>query len=268
MTRPLLVVHGLCASYGLQTVLRNVELECAAGEIVGIVGPNGAGKSTLLKALLGLIVPDQGTLRYAGAPLAKVRAAIAYMPQRCDIDWDYPILVREVVAMGCYRVRGVWCRREGNVGARVAEALRRVGVADLAQRQIGELSGGQRQRVLLARALVRASSLVMLDEPFAAVDAATETVLWRELARMRDEGKQVLVVHHDLESAATHFDRVLLLSREVVAFGAPAEVLTPQALAVAYGRASTASSLQSHPFAIRGNHPRVDHLPAARRAAR
>jgi ABC-type Mn2+/Zn2+ transport system ATPase subunit len=197
--------------------------------IVGLIGPNGAGKTTLLRALLGLVAPSAGTVTVDGA--------VGYMPQLGPASWDFPLSALEVAQQGSYRRVG-WLRRPG-AGERTAarEALAAVGLEDLAGRQIGQLSGGQRQRVLLARTLMQDADLVLLDEPLSGADAVTEAAFMDTLGRLRAEGRTIVVATHDLGWSAGVCDLVCVLSRRVVAFGRPAQALTGERLAEAYGGA-------------------------------
>jgi manganese/zinc/iron transport system ATP- binding protein len=217
-------------------VLRDISFALAAGSMTALIGPNGAGKSTLVKSLLGL-VPFVGSERIAffGTDFASARGRVAYIPQRSQIDWDFPASALDVVAMGRFARLGLFRRvgRETRDAAR--HALAEVGLADLARTPIGALSGGQQQRVLVARALVQDADLLLLDEPFANVDAYTETHLAEVLRGLRARGRTILAVHHDLRSVRTHFDDAILLSHSIVAHGAVDAVMTDTTLALAYG---------------------------------
>lgn len=227
-----LEVIGLSAGYGAERVIDHVSFATPAGRLVGIVGPNGVGKSTLVKVMLGLVPTARGQVLLDGMPLLRQPARVAYVPQRVDIDWDYPTTAAELVAMGSTPRHGLgWLTRPV---ARAADALARVGLTAQAEVPIAELSGGQRQRALLARALQRHADVVILDEPFAAVDMASEAVIWRELASLRAAGKLVLVVHHVVASARDHFDDCLLMAPGSAVFGPPSAVLAPVALDRAY----------------------------------
>jgi manganese/zinc/iron transport system ATP- binding protein len=230
-----LEVRRLTVSYAAKPVLWDVSAAFPTGALSAIVGPNGAGKSTLLRAALGLVPADAGQALILGRPASKALEQIAYVPQREAVDWDFPITVREVVEMGRYRSVG-WVRRLGRVdrGA-VAAALDRVGMGAYAKRQIGELSGGQRQRVFLARALAQEAPVLVMDEPFAGVDARTESALLALLAEQRDEGRSVVLVHHDLGTVRRSFDWALVLNVQAIAGGPVDEVLVPEVLARAYG---------------------------------
>jgi manganese/zinc/iron transport system ATP- binding protein len=230
-----LAVRDLTVAYQRRPVIWDVHFDLPPGQLVGLVGPNGAGKSTLLKAALELIPATSGRVRFFGQPYGEVRHRIGYVPQRESVDWDFPVSALDVVAMGLYRQIG-WLRRiRGEHRARAMAALEQVGIGDMAQRQISQLSGGQQQRTFLARALVQDADLYLMDEPFAAVDAATEQAIIETLRQMRALGKTALVIHHDLQSVPRFFDQVLLLNMRVVAFGPVEEVFTPENLHKTYG---------------------------------
>lgn len=227
-----LEVGSLSASYGAARVIDNVSFGAGGGQLIGIVGPNGVGKSTLVKVMLGLVPAARGQAVLDGVPLARQSRRVAYVPQRAELDWDYPTTTAEMVVMGSTPWHGLgWLTRPVQ---RAAAALDRVGLSAQAKLPIAELSGGQRQRALLARALHRDADVIVLDEPFAAVDMASEAVIWRELARLRDAGKLLLVVHHDVVSARERFDACLLLAPGSAVFGPPEAVLAPGALERAY----------------------------------
>jgi manganese/zinc/iron transport system ATP- binding protein len=200
-----------------------------------IVGPNGAGKSTLLKAALGIVPRLSGKVTVFGEPMESVRRRIAYVPQRASVDWDFPTRVSDVVAMGLYRELGLLGLVRPRHRAQVLSCLERVGMADFADRQIGQLSGGQQQRVFLARALAQGADLYLLDEPFAGVDAATEKAIIDVLKALKAEGKAVICVHHDLATVAEYFDHVLLINVRKVAEGPVARVFNGKNLQATYG---------------------------------
>ena len=230
-----LSVHDLTVAYHRKPVLWDVDLDIPDGKLVGIVGPNGAGKSTLLKACLELIPRTSGEVAIYGEPYKEQRHLVGYVPQRESVDWDFPVSALDVVAMGTYRKLG-WLKRVGKRERDLARhALEQVGIGDLADRQISQLSGGQQQRVFLARALAQDAQLYFMDEPFAAVDAATEQAIVKLLQELNSQGKTCLVVHHDLATVAKYFDWVILLNMRVVASGPTAEIFTPENLEKTYG---------------------------------
>ncbi|SET80593.1 manganese/zinc/iron transport system ATP-binding protein [Oceanicella actignis] len=236
-------VRGLSVSYGRTPAIMDVDADFPLGAMTAIIGPNGAGKSTLLKAALGLVPRLTGEVRVLGRPLERARDLIAYVPQRASVDWEFPARVIDVALMGLYRRKGLWRLFDRNDRRRAMECLAMVGMESFARRQIGELSGGQQQRVFIARALAQDAQAYLLDEPFAGVDAATERAIVAVLRQLRDAGRAVVCVHHDLSTAPVYFDRALLLNRVVVAQGPTAETLTPRNLRLAYGgRLETAAT--------------------------
>ena len=232
---PAISIEHLTVSYGPKPVLVNVTLDVPEGTVVGIVGPNGAGKSTLIKSVMGFVDRDLGTVRICGEEVEHARGRVAYVPQRGQIDWDFPVTVWDVVLMGRYG-HVPWYRSLGHADREIARgALKDVGMDEFARRQIGQLSGGQQQRVFMARALAQESDILLLDEPFAGVDAATERAIAGLLNEAKLMGKTVMVVHHDLDTAAEFFDRIILLNKRLYAYGPPDQVLDPRLLTEVYG---------------------------------
>ncbi len=232
---PVLEAHDLCASYRRQPVLHGVDVALPKGVLAGLLGPNGAGKSSFLKAAMGELEPDSGWVKLFGLPVEKARRRVAYVPQRESVDWDFPVTVADVALMGTYGGLPWWRRAGPDERRRAAAALERVGMTPFAKRLIGELSGGQQQRVFLARALAQEADLLLMDEPFAGVDAATEQAIIGVLRELRDAGRTVLVVHHDLQTAPKYFDMLMLLNLRLIAWGTTAEVFTRENLEAAYG---------------------------------
>jgi manganese/zinc/iron transport system ATP- binding protein len=228
-------VEDLTVAYHEEPVLWDVDLEVPEGTLMAIVGPNGAGKSTLIKTILGLIQPAAGRVFIYGRPYREQRRLVAYVPQRGSVDWDFPTNALDVVMMGRYGRLG-WLKRPGESERQMAlESLVQVDMADYADRQISQLSGGQQQRVFLARALVQAAQIYLMDEPFQGVDATTERAIVSVLHSLRADGRTVVAVHHDLETVPEYFDRVLLLNVRAIASGPVKAVFTPQNLRRTYG---------------------------------
>lgn len=249
-----LSIHDMTVAYHRKPVLWDVDLDVPAGRLVAIVGPNGAGKSTLIKAAMDLIPKVSGRVLVYGKPYRENRNRVGYVPQRESVDWDFPVSALDVVTMGEYGRIG-WClpvTRKHKDAAR--EALDRVGIADLADRQISQLSGGQQQRTFLARALVQNADLYLMDEPFAAVDAATERAIVRVLQDLRTAGKTAVVVHHDLQTVEEYFDNVILINMRVVAQGSCAEVFTRENLQKTYGGRLTLLDQAAEAMARRERH--------------
>lgn len=232
---PALEIRRLTASYSSTPVLWDVDAVIPAGALAAIVGPNGAGKSTLMKAVVGLLKADAGHVLIEGRPAREALSRVAYVPQRDEVDWDFPITVEEVVEMGRYRSAG-WIRRLKKADrVHVKRALERVRMSSFARHQIGELSGGQRQRVFIARALAQDAPVMMLDEPFSGVDARTEAALLDLLAEICSAGRTVILVHHDIGTVRSRFDWALLLNVRTVACGPVEEALDATSLRKAYG---------------------------------
>lgn len=221
-------------SYHGKEAIRNIGFSIAPNNVIGIIGPNGAGKSTLLKAMLNLVPVDKGSIEIFGKPLQEVRKRIAYVPQRNQYDWDFPIHVLDAVIMGTYPNLGIFKRPKKKDREWAYECLRKVGMEKFANRQIGELSGGQQQRVFLARALAQKADIFFLDEPFVGIDMASEETMVQLLKDLRDQGKTVLVVHHDLSKANEYFDQLILLNKEIIHIGKPSAVLHPDMILKAY----------------------------------
>ena len=230
-----LSVRDLTVAWYRKPVIWDVDLEVQPGQLVGVVGPNGAGKSTLLKAIMDLVPKASGRVEVFGRPYRQSRSRVGYVPQRESVDWDFPISVLDVVTMGLYGKIG-WCMPVRRKHRDIAlQALERVGISELAHRQISQLSGGQQQRTFLARALVQDADLYLMDEPFAAVDAATEKAIVEILREMRQAGKTALVIHHDLHTVPEYFDSLVLLNMRVVASGPTKDVFTRENLERTYG---------------------------------
>ncbi len=231
---PPLAIDQLTIAYGEKTVLWDVTWHARPG-LTAIVGPNGAGKSTLIRAALGLVPAISGGARFFGRPLNDVRLRIGYLPQRASVDWDFPASALDVVCMARYPRMRWWGPVPRHQREAARTALEQVGLAELAERQIGRLSGGQQQRVFLARALAQDADLYLMDEPFAAVDAATESAIVQVLRDLAGSGRSVVAVHHDISTVSDYFSDVLLLNGRVIAAGPVASTFTPAAIAATYG---------------------------------
>ena len=243
---PAVHVEDLTVAYQEQPVLWDIDADIQKGSLTAIVGPNGAGKTTLMKALMGMIKPVAGHIFVFGKPIAEQHRLLGYVPQRTGLDWDFPTTVLDMVTMGTYGRLG-WVRRPGRREREEAgRALERVGMEGFAARHIGKLSGGQQQRVLLARALVQNASIYLMDEPFQGVDAVTERAIVDLLKGLREDGKTVVVVHHDLQTVTEYFDSVVLLNVRCLACGPVDEVFTPDNLKATYGgRAAVLPAFES-----------------------
>lgn len=227
-------IKNLTVSYGPRPALLDVTVDIEKGLLVGVIGPNGAGKSTMIKAILGFVKKDAGMVDVLGVPAERSRGVVAYVPQRGAVDWDFPVTVKQVAMMGRYG-RIPWYKEPGDDDRKVvAQALEMVRMSDFADRQIGQLSGGQQQRVFMARALAQGSDILLLDEPFAGVDAATERAILDVLDRAKKAGRTLVVVHHDLATAAEYFDRLMLIKQRMYAYGPPRLVLNQDLLSEVY----------------------------------
>ncbi len=230
-----IAVNNLGVCYRTVEALRDISLNLAPGKVTGVFGPNGAGKSTLVKAMLGLIPTNNGTVCYDGQPLQRHLEKIAYVPQRSQIDWTYPVTVWDVVMMGRVRKTG-WFRRFSSVSRRQGmSALEQVKMTEYKNRPIGQLSGGQQQRVFLARSLAQQAEVFFFDEPFVGVDQKTENIIFNIFHQLAGEGKIVVVVNHDLGESITNFDELILLNKELIAVGDRQQVLKDENLQRAYG---------------------------------
>jgi ABC-type Mn2+/Zn2+ transport system ATPase subunit len=231
---PALEICGLSVSYGEGLALDGVSCALREGEQVAVVGPNGAGKSSLFKAIVGLLRPSAGSIRHFAAERAEP-SSVAYVPQRSQVDWRFPVSVADVVMMGRAGRVGLFRRPGPRDRALVAEALDLVRMTPLARRQISELSGGQQQRVFLARALAQQARLLLMDEPLTGLDARSQDEILQIMEDLRPRKVTVLTALHDLQLAARHFDRVMLLNRRLIGFGPATEVFAPDRLVEAYG---------------------------------
>ncbi|OIR62074.1 manganese ABC transporter ATP-binding protein [Bacillus sp. FMQ74] len=228
-------LDNVTVAYHKRPVLQDISLQVPEGKLIGIIGPNGAGKSTLIKTILGLVPRASGDISIYGKDYKDQRTRIGYVPQRGSVDWDFPTSALDVVLMGRYGRIGLLKRPKKADVEMAKAALAKVGMLDYANRQISQLSGGQQQRVFLARALCQNADIYFMDEPFAGVDAATERAIMTLLAELKEKGKTVLVVHHDLQTAEDYFDWILLLHLRKIAFGPAENVFTIENLQKTYG---------------------------------
>ncbi|WMM24954.1 metal ABC transporter ATP-binding protein [Tissierella sp. MB52-C2] len=227
-------VEDMTVAYEAKPVLWDVDLNIPKSILMAVVGPNGAGKSTLIKAMLDLIKPVSGNVLFNGASYKSQRKHIGYVPQSESVDWDFPTNVLDVVLMGRYGEIG-WIKRPKEEDKKKArEALEKVNMIEFADRQISQLSGGQQQRVFLARALVQDADIYFMDEPFKGVDAKTEKAIISILKELKERGKTIIVVHHDLQTVEEYFDWVVLLNTQIMASGPVSEVFTDENLRKTY----------------------------------
>ena len=227
-------INDLTVAYEDKPVLWDIDLDIKKGTLMAIVGPNGAGKSTLIKAMLNLIKPITGCISFFGSSYKKERSKIAYVPQRGSVDWDFPTTALDVVEMGRYGKIG-WIKRVGKSDRKIAvDAIKKVGMEGFEKRQISQLSGGQQQRIFLARALVQDAEIYFMDEPFQGVDAKTEKSIINILKKLRDEGKTVIVVHHDLQTVEEYFDYITFINVAVISSGKVKEIFNRENIEKTY----------------------------------
>lgn len=251
-----LEVHNLSVFYGKQTALWELDFSLEAGQKIGIMGPNGSGKSTLIKTIMGLIEPASGYVKVFGETLNSVRSKISYVPQKESVDWDFPVTVQDVVEMGRYKPKRLFGRLSQLDKDLAKQAMEKLKIEDLANRHISELSGGQQQRVFLARAIAQDASLYFMDEPFTGVDAATEQVIMELCDELIADGKTVIMVHHDLNTAPQYFDHIVLLNTRLIAEGKIEETFTAKNIAATYGAqldilAEFSSTIQNQNLPVR-----------------
>ncbi|MCL2376701.1 MAG: metal ABC transporter ATP-binding protein [Defluviitaleaceae bacterium] len=232
--KEILSVNNLSVSYSGIKVLENISFSVSKGKLIGIIGPNGAGKSTLIKAILKLVQPSSGTVAFDGEPMENIKKVTSYVKQRVDNDLNFPIQVKDVVMLGLFPKIGLFRYPRKIHRKQVMDALQEVEMAGYAKAQIGELSGGQLQRVFLARVLAQNAQIIFLDEPFAGIDADSEQKIMKILRRLRDDGKTIITVYHDLNNVADYFDEIIILNKEVIAYGDTKKVFTKENIAKAY----------------------------------
>jgi ABC-type Mn2+/Zn2+ transport system ATPase subunit len=227
--------EDVAVGYNGRPVLHDITFQVPHGAHVAVVGPNGAGKSTLFKALVGLLPLRSGRILIHGQPRGSHQDCVAYVPQRGEVDWRFPVTVEDVVMMGRYGRQG-WLRRASQADHEVVtRCLEQMNIADLSKHPISDLSGGQQQRVFLARALAQEPHILLMDEPFTGVDISTQETTLYLLEHLRSQGVTIMISTHDLHLAAERFDRVVLLNHHLIACGLPQEVFTTERLAEAFG---------------------------------
>ncbi len=231
---PSISIKGLSVSYDRKTVLSNIYLDIFAGQLYGVIGPNGAGKSTLFKSILGLIDINSGKVQIQGLPIKEQRKKVVYIPQRSEVDWQFPATVMDIVLMGRYPYKSILQRLNKEDKRIATEALEAMGIPHLKKRQIGELSGGQQQRVFLARAMCQQADIFLFDEPFVGVDITTEDKIIQILKDLADDGKTLMVIHHDLSKVQEYFDQVIMLNQRLVVAGDTTAIFTQENIAKTY----------------------------------
>jgi manganese/iron transport system ATP-binding protein len=232
--QPILDVQHITVRYNGNVALADITFHLHEGERIAVVGPNGAGKSTLFKVVSGVLQPNSGEVNIFGSR-PRGHICIAYIPQRSQVDWHFPVSVADVVMMGRSAKLGPLNRPHKNDWEHVRHALETVELSDLAARQIGQLSGGQQQRMFIARALAQEAELMLMDEPLSGLDTPAQEGLLNLLDTLQDQKVTIMVATHDLDQAARHFDRILLLNHRMIAFDLPQNVLQTKTLLQAYG---------------------------------
>ena len=228
-------IKGLSVSYDRKMALTNIYLNIDKGNIYGVLGANGAGKSTLFKAILGLTEVNTGQITIEGDSIQNKRKEVVYVPQKSELDWQFPATVYDVVLMGRYPHKRFFQRMNQYDKDLAMQSLEDMGIANLKNRQIGELSGGQQQRVFIARALCQEANIFLLDEPFVGIDITTEEKIITQLKKLSQEGKTILVIHHDLSTVREYFDKVILLNQRLVAIGDTETTFVNENIAKAFG---------------------------------
>ena len=227
-------IENLTVTYKDTPALDNINVTLSKSKIIGIVGPNGAGKSTLIKAVLN-IIPSKGIIKIDNKLSKDQLGSVAYVEQKINIDYNFPIKVRECVSLGIYPKIGLFKKLKKEDWKKVDDALKLVGLEEFSNRQISELSGGQFQRVLMARCLVQEAKYIFLDEPFVGIDSVSEEIIMNTLRKLRDNGHTILIVHHDLRKVHAYFDEVLLLNKKLISYGSTKETFTRENLTNTYG---------------------------------
>ena len=236
-------VSALSVRYAETVAVENVDLATQCGRCVALVGPNGAGKSSLMKSLVGLVTPSSGEILWRGQPLSSANSDIAYLAQRSQVDWQFPLTVRGLVEMGRYPHVGWWRRFKPQDDEVVDQALETMRLTDLAGRQISALSGGQQQRAFVARALAQEAHVLLLDEPFTGLDLPSQELLTELLARLAGSGRLIMAAHHDLNTVASIFDEVLLINRTAISFGPIESAFTNENLEACFGISNLVSGI-------------------------
>lgn len=226
-----LQIQDLTVSYNRVPALHHINMEIACGHCVALLGPNGAGKTTFFKTIVGQLRPESGNVTFHGHQTGRKMGDVAYLPQRENVDWDFPITVRGLVEMGCYLRLGWWRRFTGIDDGQVESALKAMKLEELADRQISALSGGQQQRAFLARALAQDAHIFLFDEPFQGLDKQSQETLGRTIKEIAQKGNLVIASHHDLKNVPDFFDQVIFLNGELIAHGDTGSVFNEENIA-------------------------------------
>lgn len=231
----IITVKNLTVTYNRKPAIKGINLNISSGKIIGIIGPNGAGKSTLIKGILGFLPNDTGEVKIFGEPVKDVMKRISYIPQKEQFDWDFPINVYDVVIMGRYPYLSLFGRPGAKDNEIAIKSLEKLEMIKYKDTQIRNLSGGQQQRIFLARALAQQSEIYFMDEPFVGVDAKTEAAIFRLIRELKEEGKTILIVHHDLSRVKDYFDELILINQTLIAAGPTEKVFTKENIEKTYG---------------------------------
>ena len=236
MKQNALKIDQLSVNYGATPALWDISLTVPQKQLVGIIGPNGAGKSTLVKTALGLLKPLSGKITFFDQPLHQIKRKIAYIPQKESVDWNFPLTVRELIIMGRFGKIGL-CRRPRHADWEAAEMyINKLDLSSVADRQIGQLSGGQQQKAFVARALMQDADVYFFDEPFIGIDLGSRATIIHALKKLREDGKTLFIIHHELSDVDILFDWIILLNIRLIACGPKKETFTPENLNAAYGK--------------------------------
>jgi manganese/zinc/iron transport system ATP- binding protein len=231
----IITVKNLTVTYNRKPAIKGINLKIGSGKIIGIIGPNGAGKSTLIKGILGFLPIDTGEVKIFGEPVKDVMKRVSYIPQKEQFDWDFPINVYDVVIMGRYPYLSLFGRPGAKDNEIAIKSLEKLEMIKYKDTQIRNLSGGQQQRIFLARALAQQSDIYFMDEPFVGVDAKTEAAIFKLIRELKNEGKTILIVHHDLSRIKDYFDELILINQTLVAAGPTETVFTKENIEKTYG---------------------------------
>jgi manganese/zinc/iron transport system ATP- binding protein len=231
----IITVKNLTVTYNRKPAIKGINLKIGSGKIIGIIGPNGAGKSTLIKGILGFLPIDTGEVKIFGEPVKDVMKRVSYIPQKEQFDWDFPINVYDVVIMGRYPYLSLFGRPGAKDNEIAIKSLEKLEMIKYKDTQIRNLSGGQQQRIFLARALAQESEIYFMDEPFVGVDAKTEAAIFKLIHELKEQGKTILIVHHDLSRVKDYFDELILINQTLVAAGPTETVFTKENIEKTYG---------------------------------
>lgn len=234
MTEDIITIKNLSVAYNKKPVLWDINANIPKAKLVAIVGPNGAGKSTFMRSIMDIVPRISGKIEISGKPYKQVQKSISYIPQRQSVDWDYPISVQDLVAMGLYSELRWYQPLRAPQFDRIMEALEKVELVPFAKKQISQLSGGQQQRAFMARSLIQESDIYFMDEPFAGIDAASEKAIFTVIDLLKLQHKTIVIVHHNLSMIKEYFDYVMMLNLRLIAAGDVKSTFTDENLSKTY----------------------------------